>query len=363
MAFKIPTAIKEFFLCCLVIAAMIWFIVDVRLDSVSLLQGKDSSTTTEKKVNGPIVVKTFSPEILGNYRLTRKYNGIVKAQRVNELSFVQPGKIEKLLVQVGDIVKKDEVISVLESPRLTLQKKDLEKRISEGQLQSAELESKLEDIKLQIENHTLKAPFAGMIALRHKNEGEIVSSGMPVVRLVEIQKLEAWLSVPIVVASEINVGERYQIQVREKLSLPGTVRAKLPEIDASSRTRTIIVSISSPAKTQILPGDLASIEFKRIVPSKGFWLPMTALLRDPNGFWAVYVVEQDEEKRSFVSKKNIDVELMENDRVWVISEFAPTEKIISDGTYRVVPGQVVQLEADAKTKEPVAQVGDGIPQK
>ncbi len=79
-------------------------------------------------------------------------------------------------------------------------KTDLDETISQRDIAKAELgiaEARLNKIKQSLSFSQLKAPFDGIVAERLSNQGEYISSGTAVVRLVETAHLEASLFAPL----------------------------------------------------------------------------------------------------------------------------------------------------------------------
>ena len=86
--------------------------------------------------------------------------------------------------------------SQLDVERLTIQKLELERRQAEHDLALDKFELRLkenalEGAQLDLELHSVRAPFAGVVALVHGRPGEWVQPGTPVLRLVAIDRLRA----------------------------------------------------------------------------------------------------------------------------------------------------------------------------
>ena len=100
----------------------------------------------------------------------------------------------------------------------------------------AQLKASLTNVGVDIEESTLRAPFSGMIGRRFHDEGTIVSTGSPLFRIVEDQRLEAWIGLPAeLAASQRDRGEvKLQIARRPRSA---TLKTVLPELDPATRTR------------------------------------------------------------------------------------------------------------------------------
>jgi len=68
--------------------------------------------------------------------------------------------------------------------------------------------------KRVLEEHTILAPFSGVVYERLKNPGESVRANEPVVRLGNLDKLRAWAYVPLDYVTRIKEGQEVEIQLR-----------------------------------------------------------------------------------------------------------------------------------------------------
>ncbi|MEN9230746.1 MAG: HlyD family efflux transporter periplasmic adaptor subunit [Thermostichus sp. DG02_5_bins_236] len=71
-----------------------------------------------------------------------------------------------------------------------------EKEISAQQARVQQLQASLASLDVALSKSVIRAPFAGRIALGHVDEGTVVGSGQPVLRLVESGAWEARIGVP-----------------------------------------------------------------------------------------------------------------------------------------------------------------------
>ncbi|MCJ2544499.1 HlyD family efflux transporter periplasmic adaptor subunit [Thermostichus vulcanus] len=69
-------------------------------------------------------------------------------------------------------------------------------QITAQQARVQQLQASLASLDVALSKSVIRAPFAGRIALRHVDEGTVVGSGQPVLRLVESGAWEARIGVP-----------------------------------------------------------------------------------------------------------------------------------------------------------------------
>lgn len=205
--------------------------------------------------------------------------------------------------------------------------------------QVADLEAQLQDLDLQIEEGTITAPYDGIITLRHVSEGAVVSAGMPIVRLVQRDPLEVWVGVPREIAAEMAVGEPLDV-VSQGERFTASLKAKLPQLDRTTRTRTVILELALADESGILPGDVVQVKLQLKNTLAGFWLPLSSLSRGVGGQWSVYVVE-GQQGSQVVARRLVELVHHEEDRVYVRGDLLGGELVVAGGTHRIVPKQRV----------------------
>jgi RND family efflux transporter MFP subunit len=213
----------------------------------------------------------------------------------------------------------------------------------------AELDAAIADIDVDLRKSDLKAPFDGTIARRMTDDGTVVDAGQPVFRLVEDGALEAWIGLPADAASKLIEGSSQRVRVRGE-HFAVTVASRFPEVDPATRTRTVVLELDAAASRRLVQGQVVRLEFEETVSTDGFWLPTTALTKGARGLWSALAVETSDgaidaasTESLRVARRDLEVLHAQSDRVLVRGTLDPGDRIITDGTHRVVPGQLVRL--------------------
>ena len=206
-----------------------------------------------------------------------------------------------------------------------------------------QFDAQLKNIKLEIEKSQLQAPYDGTIALLHVNIGTVVSASNPIVRLVESNKLEARIGVPIDQSENLPIGSKHRLKIGNKI-VTGQVTSTLPQIDPTTRTATVILSLN---QTQgLIPGQVVSLELSQSVPQSGYWLPTEALVQGTRGLWSSYVLGEanpDNPRQFTVKRQDLEVLAIQGDRLLVRGTFTSGDRVIVEGVHRIVPGQMVEI--------------------
>ncbi|WP_254990504.1 efflux RND transporter periplasmic adaptor subunit [Cyanobium sp. N5-Cardenillas] len=335
----------------------------------------------------PVAVVTAQP--VTRYLTSRDYTGEVVAGRSSSLGFELPGTLERVLVEEGDRVVAGQPLAQLDRRRLRAQRQQLlaqrdvaraaveevrqqlilaelqrdrrrrlhaqgaisredldqqihgsaalRSRLVQAEAQVDDAEARLRQIDVDLARSVLVAPFDGTVSRRRLDEGVVVSGGQALISLVESAPLEVRVGVPPDAAEGLRPGQRHPVRVGDR-RLQATVSALLPELDAGSRTATVVLRL--PAED--LPvGATARLSLRRSETGAGFWLPTTALVAAERGLWSVYVLEPADaapERGRRVVRRLVEPLHSEGDRSLVRGTLRPGDQVIATGTHRVVPG-------------------------
>lgn len=206
-----------------------------------------------------------------------------------------------------------------------------------------QLTAQIEDLDIAIEKGTLNAPFAGTISARRLDEGVIVQSGQTVLRLVESAQVEVEIGLPVDVVAALSMGQPQSITVNNA-AYKANVAAILPEIDAATRTQTVVLQLPSLDDAVLPPEQLVELKFEQATETNGFWLPITALVQGDRGLWGVYGLRPDSsgDTDTFqIERRQVELLHSEAERAFVRGVIGVGDRIVADGTQRLVPGQVV----------------------
>jgi RND family efflux transporter MFP subunit len=204
------------------------------------------------------------------------------------------------------------------------------------------LQAALAEIDVNLDKAQLTAPFDGSITKRYMDPGGIANASVPVIRLVEQSRLEAWIGLPISVASHIEDSSDYQIKIAGKY-YGGTVKAKLDEVDVQTRTRTVVFSLDQSASIHAITGELCEIEVAETVDTSGIWVPTSSLVKGFRGLWLVYAIEENESGQLISQKRDVEVVKTRSDRVLVRGTLNDGEQIVRDGVHRIANHQAVTI--------------------
>jgi len=211
-----------------------------------------------------------------------------------------------------------------------------------------QLEAQLAEIGHNLEDTVLTAPFAGVVTARYVDEGGLVGVSAPVFRLLESDQLEAWVGVPVAAASLLGKGDVATLVTRDR-ELKGEIAAVLPEVEAATRTRRVVVRITDRdiEARRVVAGQTVRLTVHEREAGRGFWLPTGALVQGQRGLWNVYVVAEPEDSRAggaAVAQRR-DVETLHTSGEWVYVRGTVSEgdRVVATGAHRLTAGQRVEV--------------------
>ncbi len=209
-----------------------------------------------------------------------------------------------------------------------------------------QLAARLTEIDVALEQATIFAPFSGVVAARHFDEGAIAPAGQPILRVVEQARSEVEVGLPVDVAATLQPGQSQVVQIGAE-HYHGLMTAILPEIDPATRTQTIVLQLDGVEPGTVAPEQLVTVEIAQTISTAGFWLPLEALIEGERGLWAAYVLAPDGSGRpaqqAQVQRREVEIIHLEGDRAFVRGLLDSGDQIVADGVQRLVPGQIVQF--------------------
>jgi len=323
----------------------------------------------------PVKTMTIQPAGEG---LTRAFSGSVRAGQEAELAFRVGGKVERILVQVGDEVDEGRLLASLDRRDYEIAVRNTESNlasaraaerksesgyqrakalyessnISKDELEQAEaqrnsdraqaeaLQSQLEAARAQLSDTELTAPFAGSISKQEVEPFENVAAGETIFSLVDRRALEVRLGVPENLIARVRRGQEAAIALE---ALPGQAFAgRVSEVgvalDPATGTYPLTVALADPG-AEFRPGMAAEATFRFGFQGKrGIVVPTTALTEDVRtGARYVWVVEGDTAR-----KRPVVIGDLEASGVEIVEGLAAGETVVVAGAHRLEDGQKVR---------------------
>ena len=321
-----------------------------------------------------VSVKTVKKEYISEtYIVTSR----IAPFKSDTISVKSPGPIEDVYVEVGDFVKKGDVLLKIENDELEADKNNKEGELSESLARLELEEKKLERLKALMNSPSfkraeyedqinivkaaegnlikitsqynkakiiyddaiLKAPYSGVISKRLVTKGNYVNTGTPVFELVNNEKFEIEANIPSDKISLLNKKKEAEIILPNGKILKSLFRSVVPK--ENPNTRTVIVRFKplfNQKKSNLLINQ--NMNLKIFLKSKK---QIKTIVKDAllikNGNTVVYVIEDN-----IAKLKTIKIGIPYQDSIEVVEGLKEGEKIVVRGNERLSPNQKVQIE-------------------
>jgi HlyD family secretion protein len=221
--------------------------------------------------------------------------------------------------------------------------------LAQAEVESAEAsvrsqQAAIDRLQTQLNQATVRAPAAGIVAERFANIGDVASTVDPIISLIQNNQLELQAEVPQAQLDRVSLGAPVNITSSSdsRIDLQGSVQDINPVLD--SQTRTAIVNIGLPPSGLLRPGMFLRGD---IVTSarQGVVVPSTAVLPQQDGDTLVYVLGPDNQAqaRSVETGQRLPAQGDQPARVEVVSGLQAGEEVIMTGVGYLQDGDRVEV--------------------
>ena len=190
------------------------------------------------------------------------YTSTVQAYVKNNIVPQTAGRITKINVEIGDRVKKGQVLAEidkvqLQQAQLQLHNAEVELErlralykaggLSKSDLDAIELQYNVTKTQVQnlIENTTLLSPIDGVITARNYDAGDMYSMSAPIFTVEQIKPVKLLVGVSESDYSKISKGDKVTVKADAfpDLTFDGKIERIYPTIDPTTRTFTVEVVV------------------------------------------------------------------------------------------------------------------------
>lgn len=200
----------------------------------------------------------------------------------------------------------------------------------------------IQRLNIEVEKSILRAPFSGMVQRRVGQVGSVIGAGQPLLSLQRQGELRARLALSSRDAQALQIGQTVQLQ-SASAPLEAKVTAILDNQRQDTRTRDILLNVTS-SLTDIVAGEIVSLNIPKRIDVKGAWVPRSALFASEKGLWQLLLLEP-QQNAHIVKPLIVTVEYTDGDQVFVRGDLVDSMCYVSSGHHRLLPGQLVTLQA------------------
>lgn len=243
----------------------------------------------EERRDRPVAVTVVeaTPVARGGVADVLLASAVVEAERIADLAPVATGTVVRVEKDVGDPVRRGDVLAVFENASLDASAEvtaseagavearvaELERLFSQGAVSARELD----DLRQQLVTARIRAreasrtvgetrivaPFDGLVAARDVRVGELVSSARRAFQVVDVRALRVRARLPERDVARVRLGQpaRLTASYDASLTATATVARVAPVVDASSGTFEVLLAVD-PGQKALRPGQYVSVELE-----------------------------------------------------------------------------------------------------
>jgi RND family efflux transporter MFP subunit len=290
--------------------------------------------------------------------MTRSFPGKLLPSEQSKLAFEIPGKINLINVDIGDEVKKGQILAELDSREASAQlgqakaKYDLAKQVlarykdlrSQGHISIQDLDnanseeliakSQYDFYKVKFGQTKLLAPFDGFIQNRFLDTGSVINGGVPIIEILDSTNVKAHISIPITYTDNLKIGDKYSFKIGNK-EVRGYLERLAPMTPGGSDNRLAIFNFNSFFD----PGSIAQLQLSMTMRGRGTWVPIKSLSQSEQGVWAIYTIN----KEKIVVRDLVDIIYFEGEYAYVNGTLKDGDLVILGGAQKIIEGKIINL--------------------
>ena len=332
--------------------------IAILLISISIIKLKSNKEKVADKlyihdVEAPILVEVASPK-QHTFDQGFHYLGTFEPTRHNTIGSDAAGKVIKIGFDEGDKLSKGSFLIKLDDELLELQLENalinlesqrnddarnanlLKDNIITGvQYEKTKLalrsaESQVKQMKRQLQNSSIKAPFAGVVTKKMVDVGSFIGMGTPILELTDISSLKLNISVPERDVLKFKKGQNVTVyaDVYQNIPFKGKVTSISVKADASHNFKIEITTPNS-SKNPLMAGMYGSVKLENSTAIEALSIPRKALIgstKKPQ----VFLVKNGKAIRTNFTAGTSDAEFIE-----IVDGLSKNDQIIIKGQINV----------------------------
>jgi multidrug efflux system membrane fusion protein len=311
------------------------------------------------------------------------YAGEIRAREESALAFRVGGNLVRRAVDVGDQVKRGQLLAELDPGDLRLQAQAVQAQVAAAEAELARAaadraryatlaqqqlvsrsaldaqnaayaaaagqakaaRAQLDVARNQAGYAQLRAPRDGVIAARQAEAGQVVAAGQTVFTLAGDAGREVAIALPETRIRDFHAGQRVLVELWNApgTRLPGTIREIAPAADPQARTYAARIALGATAAQAVELGQSARVYIADDSGTGGnhtatLRVPLAAVQRGPSGATALWVVDPATRKLHLTP---VQLGAFGEDSVPVLRGVAVNAWIVAAGGHLLREGQLV----------------------
>jgi membrane fusion protein (multidrug efflux system) len=197
----------------------------------------------------------------------------------------------------------------------------------------------VQERELRLERSILRSPIDGVALDEPVDEGEVISAGIRVTTVQQVDRLELEAEVPDTEIGWLEVGREATVEVDAypDLRFDARVHFLSPAADRGTRTFTVELALDN-SEGRLRPGMIARVSLLRRRVPAGLVIPLDAVLTHEDG-QHVFVVED-----GVAVERPVEIRGTEGRDALVASGLEAGDRLIVEGQRQIAAGQRVRAQ-------------------
>lgn len=278
------------------------------------------------------------------------FTATVEAEVINKIAPQMPLRIKQVLVEVGDNVKKGQVLATLDATNLEQAKLKMINDsiefaridqlyqvggISKSNWDAMKLASSVSKSNYDnlLENTVLRTPVSGIVTERNYDAGDMYG-GLPVYVVEQITPVKLKVNVSEALFTQIRKGMEVDVKldVFGDEAFKGKVSLVYPTIDAATRTFPVEITIPN-GNQRVRPGMFARVTFSYGTASHVVVPDQAVVKQSGSGDRYVYVYDN-----GTIEFKKVELGRRLGTEYELVSGVSSGDNVVTEGHSRVVNG-------------------------
>ena len=330
---------------------MIYLAVLAPMMMIGFSKKQDTATANKEEISNVKIEVAKSEEIDRIY----EFSSTVDAEVKNYITSAGGTRIERIMVEVGDRVRKGQQLVKMESTNLITTLAQLENLKTELERMKALYASggvskqQLDQLQLQYdvakksadnlkENIYLTSPIDGVVTMRNFDNGDVAAT-QPILQVMKINPVKIKINVSESFYTKVKVGMAVKLktEIFEDEEFAGKISIIYPTIDPATRTFTCEIKINN-ANNKLKPGMFGRVELNLGKANTILVSDKAVVKQSGSNDRFVYV-----EKDGVVEYRKVEVGRRLGDKFEVINGVSDGENVVITGQTKLLDGSKVKV--------------------
>ncbi len=319
--------------------------------------GEKGKSNTEELVQTPRVKVEESVE--AEVAQKAEFTGSIEAYSVNNIAPSMGLRIEEIRVDVGDVVKRGQIVAKMDQSQYLQTLEQLEnlkvdfERMAKLYEQGGISKQQLDQLETQVkvsqhstdnlkENTILRSPIAGIVTEKLFEAGDMYSAASgKILTVMEMNRLLIVVNVPDRYYPEVKTGMGVDItlDIYPGQMFSGKVSKRYPSLDPNTRTFKVEITVQN-AKLELRPGMMCRVEMA-FGTEKRVLVPDIAVLKQ-SGSSQRYLFVIDTETMT-AERREVEIGQVVGNKYEIIKGVGADEMIVVAGMQRLIQGDKVEI--------------------